>query len=75
MVVSALAISRRQTDVRYRMDKQAQWQAEYVIERLSLTAEHFSPYQLILGTLTVMYAIRHLDDLFGLGGKLHVKQS
>ena len=33
-------------------------------------AEHFTPYQVILGTLTLAYAIRHLDDLFGLGGEL-----
>jgi hypothetical protein len=33
------------------------------------TAEHFTPYQLILGTFTILYALRHLDDLFGLGGK------
>jgi len=31
--------------------------------------EHFTPYQLILGTFTILYALRHLDDLFGLGGE------
>lgn len=31
---------------------------------------HFTPYQLILGTLTLAYAIRHLDDLLGIGGQL-----
>lgn len=30
-------------------------------------AERFSPYQLVLGTLTLMYALRHLDVLFGVG--------
>lgn len=34
----------------------------------ALTGEHFTPYQLILGTFTLMYAIRHLDDLLGVGG-------
>lgn len=29
--------------------------------------EHFTPYQLILGTLTLVYALRHLDDLLGIG--------
>ncbi|OCF55305.1 hormone-sensitive lipase [Kwoniella mangroviensis CBS 10435] len=29
--------------------------------------KHFTPYQLILGTLTLVYALRHLDDLLGLG--------
>ncbi|WVQ98635.1 hypothetical protein IAU59_005765 [Kwoniella sp. CBS 9459] len=29
--------------------------------------QHFTPYQLILGTLTFVYALRHLDDLLGLG--------
>lgn len=28
---------------------------------------HFTPYQLILGTLTIVYALRHLDDLLGIG--------
>lgn len=35
-----------------------------------LSVEHFTPYQLVLGTLTVVYALRHLDDLLGIGGKL-----
>ncbi|KAK4687216.1 hormone-sensitive lipase, partial [Tremellales sp. Uapishka_1] len=35
--------------------------------RVNQRLKHFSPYQLILGTLTVMYAFRHVDDLFGLG--------
>ncbi|OCF35405.1 hormone-sensitive lipase [Kwoniella heveanensis BCC8398] len=29
--------------------------------------QYFTPYQLILGTLTFVYALRHLDDLLGLG--------
>ncbi|WWC69585.1 uncharacterized protein I206_103528 [Kwoniella pini CBS 10737] len=29
--------------------------------------KHFTPYQLILATLTMVYALRHLDDLLGLG--------
>ncbi|WVW83219.1 hypothetical protein I302_105237 [Kwoniella bestiolae CBS 10118] len=29
--------------------------------------KHFTPYQLVLGTLTLVYALRHLDDLLGLG--------
>lgn len=29
--------------------------------------EHFTPYQLVLGTLTLMYALRHLDVLLGSG--------
>lgn len=33
--------------------------------------EHFTPYQLILGTFTILYALRHLDDLLGLGGMPH----
>lgn len=32
-------------------------------------AERFSPYQLVVGTLTLMYAIRNLDVLVGLGCK------
>lgn len=31
--------------------------------------EHFTPYQLVLGTLTFVYALRHLDDLLGISGK------
>lgn len=31
--------------------------------------EHFTPYQLILGTLTVVYALRHVGDIFGLGSE------
>jgi hypothetical protein len=30
-------------------------------------AERFSPYQLVVGTLTLMYALRNLDVLVGLG--------
>jgi hypothetical protein len=30
----------------------------------------FSPYQIILTTLTALYAVRHLDYIFGLGGEL-----
>lgn len=40
-----------------------------------LIAENFTPYQLVLGTLTIMYAIRHLDDLLGLGGELPPQRS
>jgi acetyl esterase/lipase len=29
--------------------------------------QSFTPYQLILGTLTIVYALRHLDDLLGIG--------
>lgn len=29
--------------------------------------ERFSPYQLVVGTLTLMYALRNLDVLVGLG--------
>ncbi|WWD15824.1 hypothetical protein CI109_100248 [Kwoniella shandongensis] len=29
--------------------------------------KHFTPYQLILATLTMVYALRHLDDLLGIG--------
>jgi len=32
--------------------------------------ENFTPYQLVLGTLTVVYALRHVGDIFGLGSKL-----
>jgi len=31
--------------------------------------EHFTPYQLILGSFTLVYALRHVGDLFGLGGE------
>ena len=31
--------------------------------------ENFTPYQLILGTLTLVYALRHVSDIFGLGGE------
>jgi len=30
----------------------------------------FTPYQIILSTLTALYAIRHLDYVLGLGGEL-----
>lgn len=39
------------------------------LTRRLISTEHFTPYQLILGTFTIMYALRHLDDLFGLGGE------
>ncbi|WVF72296.1 hypothetical protein IAT40_007109 [Kwoniella sp. CBS 6097] len=35
--------------------------------KLNDKLQHFTPYQLILGTLTFVYALRHLDDLLGLG--------
>ena len=41
------------------------WGVELVL--IAMT-EHLTPYQLILGTATLVYAIRHVDDLFGLGG-------
>ena len=31
------------------------------------TLKNFTPYQLILGTLTVIYALRHASDIMGLG--------
>jgi hypothetical protein len=51
-------------------------QASYVAGRTSgthksqlfhLIIERFSPYQLIVGTLTLLYAMRNLDVLVGLG--------
>jgi hypothetical protein len=30
--------------------------------------EHFTPYQLVLGTLTLVHALRHVGDVFGLQG-------
>ena len=32
------------------------------------TSERFSPYQIILTTLTAVYALRNLDTILGLGG-------
>lgn len=32
-------------------------------------AEHLTPYQLILGVLTILYACRHLGDILGVGGE------
>ncbi|WRT67030.1 uncharacterized protein IL334_003996 [Kwoniella shivajii] len=37
------------------------------MSRLNERLKHFTPYQLILGTLTLVYALRHLDDLLGIG--------
>ncbi|EIW69571.1 hypothetical protein TREMEDRAFT_30684 [Tremella mesenterica DSM 1558] len=37
------------------------------IGRMNERLKKFSPYQLILGTWTIMYALRHMDDLFGIG--------
>ncbi|WWC85387.1 uncharacterized protein L201_000250 [Kwoniella dendrophila CBS 6074] len=37
------------------------------ISRVNDRLKHFTPYQLVLGTLTVVYALRHLDDLLGIG--------
>lgn len=34
-----------------------------------VTSEYFTPYQLILGTMTLVYALRHADDLLGIGRK------
>lgn len=34
------------------------------------TAERFTPYQLIVGTMTAIYALRNLDVILGLGGEL-----
>lgn len=34
----------------------------------TLCTAHFSPWQIIVGTLTTMYASRNLDKLLGLGG-------
>ena len=34
-----------------------------------MAIEHFTPSQLILGTLTLVYALRHVGDIFGLGSK------
>jgi hypothetical protein len=36
--------------------------------------EHFTPYQLILGTLTIVYALRHVGDIFGLGSQSNISQ-
>lgn len=35
----------------------------------SLPSERFTPYQLIVGTMTAIYALRNLDVLLGLGGQ------
>jgi hypothetical protein len=35
----------------------------------SLLVERFTPYQLIVGTMTAIYALRNLDVLLGLGGQ------
>lgn len=37
---------------------------------LTSSKENFSPYQLILATLTLVYALRHFDDLLGISGEL-----
>lgn len=37
---------------------------------LTSSKEKFSPYQLILATLTLVYALRHFDDLLGISGEL-----
>ena len=34
----------------------------------TLHVARFSPWQIVVGTLTAMYASRNLDKLFGLGG-------
>lgn len=31
--------------------------------------EYFTPYQIILATFTFIYALRHFDDILGLGGE------
>lgn len=36
---------------------------------LTSSKEHFTPYQLILATLTLVYALRHFDDLLGISGE------
>lgn len=37
---------------------------------LLVSIERFTPYQLIVGTMTAIYALRNLDVLLGLGGEL-----
>lgn len=39
------------------------------------TAERFTPYQLIVGTMTAIYALRNLDVILGLGGEPHQYRS
>ncbi|ORX39743.1 Alpha/Beta hydrolase protein [Kockovaella imperatae] len=36
------------------------------IGRVNERLKNFTPYQLILGTLTLVYALRHVSDIFGL---------
>ncbi|WVQ77997.1 hypothetical protein IAT38_000078 [Cryptococcus sp. DSM 104549] len=36
------------------------------MEKVNDKMKNFTPYQLILGTLTLVYAVRHLDDLLGI---------
>ena len=33
--------------------------------------ERFSPWQIIVSTLTTVYALKNLDKILGLGGKHH----
>ncbi|BEJ16068.1 hypothetical protein CspHIS471_0506730 [Cutaneotrichosporon sp. HIS471] len=37
------------------------------MSNINVRLKSFTPYQLILGTLTIVYALRHLDDLLGIG--------
>ena len=56
----------------YRLDWEDQFSLAWVMSygRNAEREGHLTPYQIILATLTVMYATRHLDDLFGMGGEL-----
>ena len=38
---------------------------------LTSCEERFTPWQLIVSTLTGMYAVRHLDKILGLAGEFH----
>lgn len=77
MDLEAMGWAGRQEQIRSRMDEQDQRSVKWVLQTRGtpqswtwlMSLEHFTPYQLILGTFTILYALRHLDDLFGLGGE------
>ena len=39
------------------------------IDRFSTFLGHFTPWQIVVSTLTAVYAMRNADKLIGLGGK------
>lgn len=42
-----------------------------ILSLLTRAAERFSPWQIIVSTLTTVYALKHLDKILGLGCKRH----